>query len=121
MARRRRRGFRRSRRGSTGKGGFLGRAFRTVTTRPLKVVAAGLGIGAAASVLLSGSSTGDGNGTIAHIGLAISAAQRNDMPSVGANLNAIPGDILNGAMSGQWIAPAIGAIVTGVISRKFRI
>jgi hypothetical protein len=93
----------------------------TVTTRPLKIVAAGLGIGAASAVLLSGSSTGDGNGTLAHLSLGFQAAQKGDMGSATLNFQAIPGDILNGAMNGSWVAPAAGAVIVGYISRKFRV
>lgn len=116
-----RRSMRRSRRGSTGPKGLLGRALHTVTHRPLKVVAASLGIAAAGEIVLSGSSTGDGVNAIGHVMNAINAAGTGDAKDLAFNVSAIPRDIGAGVMNGAWVGPAIGAIVTGYVSRRFRL
>lgn len=98
--------MRRSRRGSTGGG-----LFRTITNRPLKLVSAAFGIGAVASAVLMPDS--NGNSVITDI---VTAQQTQ-----GQSLQNLPYHITNSLAQGQWIAPTIGAVVTGYISKRFKV
>ena len=107
---------------STGKSqGILGRIVHTITQRPLKVVSIGLGVAAMGEVVLGSSSTGDGVNFAGHMGQVITNIMAQRPIDASNNAQAAIRDIGAGAMSGTWIAPAAGAIITGIISRKFRI
>lgn len=116
----RRRG-RRVRRSTRGVHRFGSGLWNTITNRPLKVVSASLGVAAVGEIVLSGSSTGDGVGVLGHIMNGITAIQAKNSTDAAFNFSAIPRDIGAGVMNGTWILPAAGAVVTGYVSKKYRI
>ncbi len=111
MYHRRRRSIRRNRRGSSGKGMTHG-IIHSLTSRPLKWVSGALGFAAVATVF----TTPDSSGYSAVTDVIAAVKDKNYGAIAG-----IPSHIINGALSGQWIAPALGAAFTGIISRKFKI
>lgn len=98
------------------------RVTHTLMNRPLKAIAVGLGIAAAATPAVVVSPT-TGNSVIGHAVAAWQASQEGGAgpAAVAFNIQSIPTAYIDGVKSGQWIVPAIGAAVTAFASKKFKI
>ena len=97
---------------------MLGRFLHVATTRPLKVVSSALGIGAVGMIVTN---PGQQYSVLTDVMTGIADLQAGNQSGAQAAFGNIPTHVVQGVSSPEFFTAAAGAVITGIISKKFRI